>query len=143
MSITWVHDPLLTRASTRTRTRPGRVPGILPCFFPAFLRLYRTLGLLLPLLLLPSPAAARPEVELVTMGPGASLFDGFGHAALRVVDEQAGKDRVYAFGALSTRGYDPLLGWRFLRGEVLFEARARPWQQVLMRSIVIKMREQG
>lgn len=88
-------------------------------------------ALLLPLLCCASTAQAGPRLELVTMGPGGALFNGFGHAALRVIDEQAGTDVVYAFGALSDRGLGPLVGWRFLRGEVQFEARVRPWRRVL------------
>lgn len=72
---------------------------------------------------------AAPRVELLTMAPGGTLFDGFGHAALRVVDPSAGTEAVYTFGALSWTG--PLLGWRFLRGEVLFEVRVRPYRAVL------------
>jgi len=83
----------------------------------------------LALLGLPRASVAAPEVELITMGPGTTLFDGFGHAALRVVDTEAGTDLVYTFGAIAYDGV--LLGWRFLRGEVLFESRVRSWKKVL------------
>ena len=63
------------------------------------------------------------------MDPGGTLFDGFGHASLRVADPITGEDLVYSFGALTWTG--PLLGWRFLRGEVLFELRVRSYERML------------
>ncbi len=78
---------------------------------------------------LAGPAWAAPRVSLLTMGPGNGMFDAMGHSALRVVDQARGWDRVYTFGALRWTG--PLLGWRFLRGEVMFEARVRSWTWVL------------
>ena len=75
------------------------------------------------------PGGSGPTVELITMGPGGTLFDGFGHAALRVRDPARRTEAVYSFGALTYTG--PLLGWRFLRGEVLFKARVRAFGAVM------------
>jgi len=74
-------------------------------------------------------AEAPPEIGVLTMGPGRSLFDGFGHTALLLRDPNNGTATVYTYGALRWTG--PLLGWRFLRGEVKFEGRQRSLGAVL------------
>lgn len=42
------------------------------------------------------------EVSLITVGPGPSLVDCFGHSAFRVVDPTMNLDRVYNYGIYDT-----------------------------------------
>jgi hypothetical protein len=76
-------------------------------------------------------ASAGPEIELYTMGPGPTLPERFGHAALcvRYPDRRA-PDLCYDYGAFDAS--EPLkLGLRFLRGEsVFFVAVRRPASMV-------------
>jgi hypothetical protein len=75
--------------------------------------------------------SAGPEIELYTMGPGPTLPERFGHAALcvRYPDRRA-PDLCYDYGAFDAS--EPLkLGYRFLRGEsVFFVAVRRPESMV-------------
>jgi ketosteroid isomerase-like protein len=105
----------------------------LVALFPrtAYLKLVRPLpvaGLLLALSLVVSSSAAgrppgRPEVVLLTMGPGESLYSRFGHAAL-MVRWPAAPSLVFNYGY--TNFNSPDLVWDFLRGRARFwVARAR------------------
>ena len=79
--------------------------------------------------LAPAPARAAAEVELLTMGPGESLYARFGHSALRVRSDD-GRDLVYNFGY--TRFDDPYLIWRFLRGTTVFWVQTASYQRTLI-----------
>nr|WP_255552107.1 DUF4105 domain-containing protein [Roseivirga sp. E12] len=38
------------------------------------------------------------EVSIITVGPGANLYDCFGHSAFRIIDPSKGLDRAYNYG---------------------------------------------
>ncbi|MCR9143296.1 MAG: DUF4105 domain-containing protein [bacterium] len=65
------------------------------------------------------------NVELVTVGPGATPTNAFGHSALRIVSGQelGAQDYMVDFGQ-----YDESFGflWRFLRGEARFFVHVLP-----------------
>lgn len=63
-----------------------------------------------------SPARATPRIDLLTMEPGTTVFERFGHTALRVRD--GASDRVYNFGAADF--LKPAFVWKFARGEANF-----------------------
>jgi hypothetical protein len=86
---------------------------------------------LLPLLTLLVPlAAAEPQVELLTIGPGSDLFSQAGHASLCVVDGPLGKARCTSYG--QTDFSRPVrLMWRYARGQAEFFAGAHSWSYVL------------
>lgn len=70
----------------------------------------------------PPPEAAPaldvpPRVELWTMGPGASLFERFGHSALHVTWPD-GRERIYNYGVTDFGRPDLVLA--FMEGEVSF-----------------------
>jgi hypothetical protein len=52
---------------------------------------------------LPGAGAAKPVVELVTIGPDHGLETRYGHILLRVVDAESGSDDVYDFGVADFR----------------------------------------
>jgi hypothetical protein len=53
---------------------------------------------LLSAVALPDAGAAKPVVELVTVGPDHAIDTRFGHILLRVVDEESAMDDIYDFG---------------------------------------------
>ncbi|HLV92680.1 MAG TPA: DUF4105 domain-containing protein [Aequorivita sp.] len=63
-----------------------------------------------------SPAA---EISIITIGPGAELYDKFGHSAFRIKDTLSGVDVVFNYGV-----YDfetPNFYTKFARGKLLYE----------------------
>lgn len=40
----------------------------------------------------------KAEVSIITVGPGANLYDCFGHSAFRIIDPELGLDRAYNYG---------------------------------------------
>lgn len=63
-----------------------------------------------------SPAA---EVSILTIGPGAELYDKFGHSAFRIKDTLSGVDIVFNYGV-----YDfntPNFYTKFAQGKLLYE----------------------
>jgi hypothetical protein len=68
---------------------------------------------------LPSPPpAAAPRISLVTIGPGAILWEKFGHNMIRVTDSAAGTDIAYNFGIFDFRQKN--FYWNFLQGRMLY-----------------------
>lgn len=68
---------------------------------------------------LPSPAPAPPpRISLVTVGPGAILWEKFGHNMIRVTDSAAGTDLAYNFGIFDFRQKN--FYWNFLQGRMLY-----------------------
>lgn len=65
-----------------------------------------------------SPAA---EISILTIGPGAELYDKFGHSAFRIKDSLSGVDVVFNYGV-----YDfdtPNFYTKFAQGKLLYELR--------------------
>lgn len=63
-----------------------------------------------------SPAA---EISILTIGPGAELYDKFGHSAFRIKDTLSGVDVVFNYGV-----YDfdtPNFYTKFAQGKLLYE----------------------
>lgn len=63
-----------------------------------------------------SPAA---EISILTIGPGAELYDKFGHSAFRIKDSLSGVDVVFNYGV-----YDfdtPNFYTKFAQGKLLYE----------------------
>ena len=63
-----------------------------------------------------SPAA---EISILTIGPGAELYDKFGHSAFRIKDAPSGIDVVFNYGV-----YDfntPNFYTKFAQGKLLYE----------------------
>lgn len=59
------------------------------------------------------------EVSILTIGPGANLYDKFGHSAFRVQDKTTNIDIVYNYGV-----YDfntPNFYLKFVRGKLLYK----------------------
>jgi hypothetical protein len=112
-----------------TAGRPGRVVSLL-----------RRVALALAVLALPAGAAAVPApppaagggpepgseltVYLVTMGPGAEVWERFGHNAIWIRDAARGTDVAYNYG-LFDLGQEKFLV-RFLRGQMLYWMAGAP-----------------
>ena len=65
------------------------------------------------------------EVSILTIGPGAQLYDKFGHSAFRIQDEAQGIDVVYNYGV-----YDfetPNFYTKFARGKLLYKLVVNPY----------------
>lgn len=63
-----------------------------------------------------SPAG---EISILTIGPGAELYDKFGHSAFRIKDSLSGVDVVFNYGV-----YDfntPNFYTKFVQGKLLYE----------------------
>ncbi len=82
-------------------------------------------GLLVAPSIARAEAPAPPVIEVYTMGPGPTLPERFGHAALCVRHPtRPAWDRCYDYGAFDAS--EPLsLGYRFLRGESVFFVAVR------------------
>jgi len=64
------------------------------------------------------------EISILTIGPGANLYDKFGHSAFRVKDETLGIDVAYNYGV-----YDfntPNFYTKFARGKLLYKLDREP-----------------
>lgn len=71
------------------------------------------------------PLSETAEVSILTMGPGAHLYDKFGHSAFRVYDESQGIDLVYNYGV-----YDfntPNFYLKFAQGKLLYKLAVSPY----------------
>lgn len=64
-------------------------------------------------------SSTQPLVAVYTMGPGVSLFERFGHAAICLHGADARRDRCYNYGTADFDSPVPLT-WGFLRGRALF-----------------------
>ncbi|PKA82102.1 uncharacterized protein DUF4105 [Ulvibacter sp. MAR_2010_11] len=65
------------------------------------------------------PISEEAEVSILTIGPGAQLYDKFGHSAYRVKDETTGLDLVFNYGV-----YDfdtPNFYTKFAQGKLLYK----------------------
>jgi Domain of unknown function (DUF4105) len=91
-------------------------------------------------LLVASRAGAAPgeALELYTMGPGAELFERFGHAALCVVqvvpDADSGETRTgrcYNYGTTDFASPPQEIGWAFVRGTARFWVSVGSLQSML------------
>jgi hypothetical protein len=76
-----------------------------------------------------APARAELDIWLLTMGLGDSMWERYGHTAVRVSDGQ--RDVTYSFGAAPFN--QPSFVWRFLRGEAEFGVIAENTPSTLRR----------
>lgn len=59
------------------------------------------------------------EISILTIGPGAELYDKFGHSAFRIKDSLAGVDVVFNYGVFD---FDtPNFYTKFAQGKLLYE----------------------
>lgn len=73
-----------------------------------------------------SPAG---EISILTIGPGAELYDKFGHSAFRIKDSLSGVDVVFNYGV-----YDfdtPNFYTKFAQGKLLYELGVTYYQPFL------------
>lgn len=63
-------------------------------------------------------AGAELRVWLLTAGPGAAVWERFGHNAIRVLDASTGRDVAYNWGIFDFQQVDFIP--RFLKGEMLY-----------------------
>ena len=62
----------------------------------------------------------RVHFYLLTVAPGDSIWDNFGHTALRVYDENAGTDTVYNWGLFDLSGGLIPFAWEFFKGDAAY-----------------------
>ncbi len=74
-----------------------------------------------------SPARAEPVIELLTMGPGDSLWERFGHTAVRA--RSGDRDLAFSFGNAPFR--EPSFVWSYLRGHGEFRIIAQSYVRTL------------
>jgi len=72
--------------------------------------------------------ASFDEVDfyLITVDVGDSIWDNFGHTALRVVDRSSGSDLVFNWGLFDTSGGNLLFASNFLRGILNYQLGVSP-----------------
>ena len=85
--------------------------------------------LLFAALACPRPVRAESYIELLTLSPGESLWERFGHTALRV--RKGTQDVVVSFGAAPFR--QPSFVWAFVRGRGDFWVVSHPFPEILAR----------
>ncbi|MDC8000081.1 DUF4105 domain-containing protein [Aequorivita todarodis] len=73
-----------------------------------------------------SPAA---EISILTIGPGAELYDKFGHSAFRIKDTLSGVDVVFNYGKFDFN--TPNFYTKFARGKLLYELGVSYYQPFL------------
>jgi len=66
--------------------------------------------------------APPPRISIVTFGPGAILWEKFGHNMIRVTDPVTGTDLAYNFGIFDTRA--PNFYWNFVQGRPFYALEA-------------------
>lgn len=96
------------------------------------MRLGRRAGVLAGLLaaLGPAPSPAQspdaapppPSISIITTGPGALIYEKFGHNMIRVTDPAAGTDLAYNFGIFDFA--QEHFVWNFLQGRMLYAVDA-------------------
>ncbi|MBT0608472.1 lipoprotein N-acyltransferase Lnb domain-containing protein [Aequorivita echinoideorum] len=65
------------------------------------------------------PLSQKAEISILTIGPGAELYDKFGHSAFRIQDPDTGVDVVFNYG---TYDFDtPNFYTKFAQGKLLYE----------------------
>lgn len=77
-----------------------------------------------------SPAA---EISIITIGPGAELYDKFGHSAFRIKDSLSGVDVAFNYGV-----YDfntPNFYTKFAQGKLLYELKVEYYQSFQQRYV--------
>ena len=65
------------------------------------------------------PLSEASEISILTIGPGAELYDKFGHSAFRINDPATGQDVVFNYGV-----YDfdtPNFYTKFAQGKLLYQ----------------------
>lgn len=65
------------------------------------------------------PLSESSEISILTIGPGAELYDKFGHSAFRIQDPETGQDVVFNYGV-----YDfetPNFYTKFAQGKLLYQ----------------------
>ena len=65
------------------------------------------------------PLSENAEISILTIGPGAELYDKFGHSAFRINDPATGQDVVFNYGV-----YDfdtPNFYTKFAQGKLLYQ----------------------
>ena len=65
------------------------------------------------------PLSETSEISILTIGPGAELYDKFGHSAFRIEDPETGQDVVFNYGV-----YDfetPNFYTKFAQGKLLYQ----------------------
>ena len=65
------------------------------------------------------PLSKSAEISILTVGPGAELYDKFGHSAFRIQDPETGQDVVFNYGV-----YDfetPNFYTKFAQGKLLYQ----------------------
>ena len=68
------------------------------------------------------PLSESSEISIITIGPGAELYDKFGHSAFRIQDPVTGEDVVFNYGE-----YDfntPNFYIKFAQGKLLYQLGA-------------------
>lgn len=66
------------------------------------------------------------DFYLITVDVGDSIWDNFGHTALRVVDRNSGSDLVFNWGLFDTSGGNILFASNFLRGILNYQLGVSP-----------------
>src|SRR5690606_29894905 len=65
------------------------------------------------------PLSESAEISIITIGPGAELYDKFGHSAFRIQDPETGQDVVFNYGKFD---FDtPNFYTKFAQGKLLYE----------------------
>lgn len=68
------------------------------------------------------PLSETSEISIITIGPGAELYDKFGHSAFRIQDSVTGQDVVFNYGAFD---FDtPNFYLKFAQGKLLYQIDA-------------------
>ena len=73
--------------------------------------------------------SAQAQASVLTMGPGQSLFDSFGHSAIRLHDQALGIDVVYNYGVYDFS--DPNFYAKFAMGKMRYLLDRKPTEPFL------------
>lgn len=79
------------------------------------------------------PLSETSEISIITIGPGAELYDKFGHSAFRIQDPETGQDVVFNYGAFD---FDtPNFYLKFAQGKLLYEIDAEYFESFFPRYV--------
>lgn len=73
------------------------------------------------------------EISILTVGPGANLYDKFGHSAFRVYDEASQKDWIFNYGTYDFR--TPNFYTKFAQGKLLYSLSVERYENFYQRYV--------
>ncbi|WP_323755494.1 DUF4105 domain-containing protein [Roseivirga sp.] len=73
--------------------------------------------------------SGQAEISIITIGPGANLYDSFGHGAIRIQDSYLSFDRVYNYGTFDS--FEDGFYLKFAQGKLNYKLSIQDFKRFL------------